>query len=213
MKSIVQPLPSIAKKKRPEEIRMKRMLLLLCLGVLFVPGVRSQGDHVEAGVFADYFRMSQTDNNYLGIGARAGLRVFPHLKLEGEMAYDFDPGFGEQTTNTGGTVVIQNANIHILHGLFGPKIEFGHGRVRSFVVVKGGFDRFFVNSCPTTFSCVSSQIANLRANDVNGVFYPGGGLEGHLGPVGLRLEAGDEMYFNNGTHHNLRMAFGPYIRF
>jgi hypothetical protein len=43
---------------------MKRMMLLLCLGVLFVPGVRAQGDHVEAGVFADYFRMSQTDNNY-----------------------------------------------------------------------------------------------------------------------------------------------------
>jgi len=48
---------------------------------------------------------------------------------------------------------------------------------------------------------------------VNGVFYPGGGLEGHLGPVGLRWDIGDEMYFNSGTHHNLRMAFGPYIRF
>ena len=192
---------------------MKRMLLMLCLGVLFVPVVRAQGDHVEAGVFADYFRMSQTDNNYLGIGARAGVRVFPHVKLEAEMAYDFDQGFGEQTSGTGGTVVIQNANIHILHGLVGPKIELGHGRIRPFVVVKGGFDKFFVNSCPTSFSCVSSQIANLRADNVNGVFYPGGRVEAHLGPVGLRLEAGDEMYFNHGTHHNLRMAFGPYIRF
>src|SRR6266436_2280263 len=102
---------------------MKRMLLLLCLGVLSVPGVRAQGDHVEAGVFADYFRMSQTDNNYLGIGARAGLRVFPHVKLEGEMAYDFVQGFGELTTGTGGSFVVQNANIHILHGLFGPKSD------------------------------------------------------------------------------------------
>jgi hypothetical protein len=66
--------------------------------------------------------------------------------------------------------------------------------------VKGGFDKFFVNSCPMTFSCVSSQIANLRADNVNGVFYPGGGVEAHLGPVGLRLEAGDEMYFSHGTH-------------
>ena len=192
---------------------MKRMLLLMCLGALLVPCARAQGDHVEAGVFADYFRMSQTDNNYLGIGARAGLKVFPHVKLEGEMAYDFDRGFGELTTGTGGSIVVQNANIHILHGLFGPKIDLGHSRVRPFVVLKGGFDKFFVNSCPTTFSCVSSQIANLRASDVNGVFYPGGGVEAHLGPVGLRLEAGDEMYFNHGTHHNLRMAFGPYIRF
>jgi hypothetical protein len=192
---------------------MKRVLLLMCLGVLFVPGVRAQGDHIEAGVFADYFRMSQTDNNYLGIGARAGLRVFPHVKLEAEMAYDFDKGFGERTSDTTGTIVIQNSNIHVLHGLFGPKIELGHGRIRPFVVVKGGFDKFFVNSCPTSFSCVSSQIADLRANNVNAVFYPGGGLEGHLGPVGLRLEAGDEMYFNSGAHHNLRMSFGPFIRF
>jgi hypothetical protein len=192
---------------------MKRMLLMLCLGVLFVPGVRAQGDHIEAGVFADYFRMSQTSNNYLGIGARAGLSLFPHVKLEGEMAYDFNQGFGEVTTGTGGTIVVQNANIHVLHGLFGPKVEFGHGLIRPFVVVKGGFDKFFVNSCPTSFSCVASQIADLRASSVNGAFYPGGGLEGHLGPVGLRLEAGDEMYFNHGAHHNLRMAFGPYIRF
>ena len=39
------------------------------------------------------------------------------------------------------------------------------------------------------------------------------GLEGHLGPVGLRLDVGDEIYFASGTHHNLRLAFGPYIRF
>ena len=45
------------------------------------------------------------------------------------------------------------------------------------------------------------------------VFYPGGGVEGHLGPVGLRLDVGDEMCFNDGTHHNLRVAFGPYVRF
>jgi hypothetical protein len=48
---------------------------------------------------------------------------------------------------------------------------------------------------------------------VTGVFYPGAGLEGHLGPLGLRLDAGDEMYFTGGTHHNLRMEFGPIIRF
>jgi hypothetical protein len=38
-------------------------------------------------------------------------------------------------------------------------------------------------------------------------------LEGHLGPIGLRLDVGDEIYFNSGAHHNLSMAFGPYIRF
>jgi hypothetical protein len=24
---------------------------------------------------------------------------------------------------------------------------------------------------------------------------------------------GDEMYFSDGTHHNFRAAFGPFIRF
>jgi hypothetical protein len=42
---------------------------------------------------------------------------------------------------------------------------------------------------------------------------PGGGVETTLGPVGLRLDVGDEMYFSNGTHHNLKVMFGPYIRF
>jgi hypothetical protein len=48
---------------------------------------------------------------------------------------------------------------------------------------------------------------------VSGTLYPGGGLEGQIGPVGLRLEAGDEIYFAGGTHHNVRVAFGPFIRF
>jgi hypothetical protein len=31
--------------------------------------------------------------------------------------------------------------------------------------------------------------------------------------AGLHLGLGDEIYFASGTHHNLRVAFGPYIRF
>jgi hypothetical protein len=29
----------------------------------------------------------------------------------------------------------------------------------------------------------------------------------------LRLDVGDEMYFNHGAHHNLKVMFGPYLRF
>jgi len=145
---------------------MRKTLMVLCVAVLFVPAVKAQSDHLEAGIFGDYFRQSQTDANLGGLGVRLG-----------------------------------------------PKVELGHGRIRPFVVAKAGFDKFFINSCPVSFSCVSSQIANIHQSSVNAVFYPGGGLEGHLGPVGLRLDVGDEMYFNSGAHHNLRMAFGPYIRF
>ena len=31
--------------------------------------------------------------------------------------------------------------------------------------------------------------------------------------VQRRLDVGDEIYFNNGSHHNLRVAFGPVFRF
>jgi len=43
--------------------------------------------------------------------------------------------------------------------------------------------------------------------------YRGGGPEGYVGPIGLRFDAGDEVYFDHGTHNNSRVAFGPYIRF
>jgi hypothetical protein len=43
--------------------------------------------------------------------------------------------------------------------------------------------------------------------------YPAGGLEASLGPVGLRFELGDDIYFNNGAHNNLRITFGPILRF
>jgi hypothetical protein len=58
-----------------------------------------------------------------------------------------------------------------------------------------------------------SSVNGLRADNVTGVLYPGGGLRAHLGPVGLRLDIGDEICFNHGTHDNLRVAFGPVFRF
>ena len=43
--------------------------------------------------------------------------------------------------------------------------------------------------------------------------YPGGGLEFFAGPLGIRLEAGDEIYVNNKAYNNLRVTFGPTLRF
>jgi hypothetical protein len=149
-----------------------------------------------------------------GLGGRAAIKVFPHVMLEGEMSYDFQQAFTEGFTNpSGGTVTFQNSNVKILHGLVGPKIVAGHGAIRPFVTLKGGFVNFRLDPRPASFAGFTSSIDNLRANNVSGEIYPGAGLEGHLGPVGLRLEAGDEIYFASGTHHNLRVAFGPFIRF
>jgi hypothetical protein len=192
---------------------MKRVALLLFLAGWLVPLASAQ-DHLQVGAYGDYFRISQTKTNLAGLGARVGYKAFSHVMLEGEMSYDFQQAFTEGFTNTsGGAVVFQNSNLKVLHGLFGPKIVAGHGAIRPFLMVKGGFVNFRLDPRPASFAGFVSSVDNLRANNVSGTLYPGAGLEGHIGPVGLRLEAGDEIYFAGGAHHNPRVAFGPFIRF
>jgi hypothetical protein len=72
---------------------------------------------------------------------------------------------------------------------------------------------FNVSHAPATFSTVGNAFENLRGSNIYGVFYPGAGVEAFWGPIGLRLDVGDEMFFRNGAHNNLRVSFGPTIRF
>jgi hypothetical protein len=53
----------------------------------------------------------------------------------------------------------------------------------------------------------------IRTSSLNMAIYPAGGVEASLGPVGLRFELRDDIYFNNGAHNNLRITFGPILRF
>jgi hypothetical protein len=191
---------------------MKRVALLLFLAGWLVPLASAQ-DHFQVGAYADYFRISQTKTNMAGLGARVGYKAFSHVMLEGEMSYDFKQAFTEQCLSSGCTVTVANSNIKVLHGLFGPKIIAGHGAIRPFLTVKGGFVNFRLDPRPASFGTFTSSVDNLRANNVSATLYPGAGLEGHIGPVGLRIEAGDEIYFAGGAHHNVRVAFGPFIRF
>jgi hypothetical protein len=195
---------------------MKKFVWLVVCLLPFVPGAMAQElEHVQVGAFADYFRSSPTGTNMFGVGGRVGTTILPHVRLEGEIAYDFDQEFTEGFTSTssGGTVAFSNTNVRTLHGLFGPKLELGHGRVRPFLELKGGFVNYMFNSAPPGYSSFSNQVGNLRAQNMNAALMPGGGVEGSLGPIGLRLDVGDEMYFNNGTHHGLKVMFGPFIRF
>jgi hypothetical protein len=191
---------------------MKRVALLLFLAGWLVPLASAQ-DHIQVGAYADYFRISQTNTNMAGLGGRVGFKAFSHVMLEGEMSYDFKQAFTERCLSSGCTVTVANSNLKVLHGLFGPKIIAGHGAIRPFLTVKGGFVNFQLDPRPASFGTFTSSVDNLRANNVSGILYPGAGLEGHIGPVGLRLEAGDEIYFAGGAHHNPRVAFGPFIRF
>ncbi|HXN50315.1 MAG TPA: hypothetical protein VN943_00155 [Candidatus Acidoferrum sp.] len=195
---------------------MKRFAFLFLLAGWLVPLASAQEtEHVQVGIFADYLRLSQTGTNYGGLGARLGVVAFRNLKLEGEISYDFDQAFTERfTDSTTGSFTIRRTGLRILHGEFGPKVNLGeHYHVHPFVFLKGGFVDFRINNAPATIGTFFSSVDNLRRNNVDGVLYPGGGLEGHFGPLGVRLDIGDEIYFNHGTHNNLRITFGPYIRF
>ena len=189
---------------------------IVVTALLFVPGAFAQEtpDHVNVGVFGNYVRLSDGDLNLAGLGARVAVGILPMVQLEAESAYNFDQAFAQGFRNTStGAVSIGRTDVRLLDGLFGPKLMTNKGPVRLFVTAKGGFMNFNISNSPATFGTVGNAHANLRGSNVYGVFYPGGGVEAFFGPIGLRLDVGDEIYFNNGGHNNLRIAFGPTIRF
>jgi hypothetical protein len=194
---------------------MKRLLYFFTAILLIAPATFAQEeglDHVEFGAFAHYFRLTPTNTNFAGAGGRFGVNVTGHVQIEAEMSYDFNRVFTETYSDTSGTVSTFRSNIRILDGLFGPKVQT-RGPVRLFATVKGGFINFRFDPVPSVVSGFTSSVEDLRDNNVDGVLYPGGGVEGFFGPIGLRLDVGDEIYFNNGAHSNLAVGFGPTIRF
>lgn len=187
---------------------MKKIVLVLtaALFLMVAPATFAQ-NHGEFGVFADYVRLHHAnDANYVGLGGRFGFNVHEHVQLEAEMSYDFAKSFTTTTTN-GGTVTVNRTDLRLLHGLFGPKFQTGGQAIRGFVVLKGGFLNF------STDNALAGQFTGVPRGDTNGVFYPGGGVEFFAGPFGVRFEAGDLMYFDNGANHNLRITVGPQFRF
>src|SRR5438876_4732316 len=170
---------------------------------------------VEAGVFLDYLKISQTNTDNFGVGGRLGYRVHRNVMMEGELAYDYGINFDEAYRNiTNGDIsAIERTSIGVTHGLFGPTLQPAKGGFRPFVTLKGGFVDFRFSTSLLPYSNLASAILGIRTSRLNAAIYPGGGLEASLGPVGLRFELGDEIYFNNGGHNNLRITFGPIIRF
>jgi len=194
---------------------MKRYLgLFLASLFMAVPMVvaQSHSDHVEVGAFADYFRFSNADpvRNFVGLGGRIAFAVHPSVQLEAEMAYDFKRDFTSTFTNGVSTELV-NSQMHTLHGFFGPKFQTGSGPFRVFVTGKVGFDNFSVNNLNATDGFVNQ--VGLTNGATYFALYPGGGFEAFAGPIGIRAEVGDDIYFNNGAHNNLRVTFGPQFRF
>lgn len=193
----------------PRALLFLTMCLLCC-----TPFLHAQ-KRVEAGAFLDYLAISQTDTPNLGLGARFGYRMHRNIMLEGELAYDYGVNFRElyiDASNTDG-IAIERTSIGVTDGLIGPKFEPAAGHFHPFATVKGGFVDFRLSPSLLPYSTEISTILGLRTSSVNAALYPGGGAEVTLGPLGLRCEAGDLIYFNRGAHNNLRLTFGPVLRF
>jgi hypothetical protein len=170
---------------------------------------------VEAGIFLDYLSISQTNTNNFGVGGRFGYRIHRKVMIEGELAYDYGINFHEAYRNitNGDITAIERTSIGVTHGLFGPTLQPAKGGFRPFVTLKGGFTDFRFSPSLLPYSNVASTVLGIRTSSLNVAIYPGVGVEASLGPVGLRLELGDEIYFNSGEHNNLRITFGPILRF
>lgn len=194
---------------------MVKFVLLTCIVFAILCSPLAAQQRFEVGVFLDYLGISQTNTNNFGLGGRFGYRVHHDVMIEGELAYDYGVNFDEvyRDVTNGNLTAIENTSIGVTHGLFGPKLQPGGGGFRPFVTVKGGFVDFRLTPSLIPYSDVVSAVSGIRTSNLNFALYPAGGIEANLGPVGLRLEFGDEVYFNNGAHNNLRITFGPQIRF
>jgi len=172
-------------------------------------------NHAEISVFGDYYRQQAINENLFGIGGRIGFAVHPNIKLEADLAYDFEHNYSTTISGAGcGTNVTTCTGSNGLRATsfsFGPKFQFGKDSpIRAFIFTKGGFVRFGSSSTAVTLGNFPTGLSN---RDVNGTFYPGGGLELFAGWFGIRGDVGDQIYFDRGAHNNIRITFGPVIRF
>jgi len=197
----------------------------LCVGLAFPAWLAGQTaesgryvlNHAEIGAYGDYFRFAPSGSkstNFVGAGGRASFNVNPNVGIEAEMSYDFARNFSTPVTNGGSTTFV-TSSVRPLTGLFGPRFQFGtSGPFRVFATGKVGFVDFSVNNSGTVSgSTFTGAVSGVGNPGTHFALYPGGGIEGFIGPVGIRADGGDEIYLNNGTHNNLRVAVGPTIRF
>lgn len=172
-------------------------------------------DHGEIAAFADYYRFTQFNpsTSFVGVGGHVGFNVNPYVALEAEMTYDFAQNFTTKSSN-GASTSFSRTSVRPLIGLFGPKFQIGSsGPVRAFLTGKVGFVNFSESSKPISGTNFTGAVNSIGGPATYFAVYPGGGIEFFGGPIGFRIEAGDQMYLNNGVHNDLKIDGGPAIRF
>jgi hypothetical protein len=147
----------------------------------------------------------------VGVGGRAAFNVRSNVQIEAEMAYYFKRNF-TTTFSDGVNTQFLSTDVRTLHALFGPKFGTSGGPVRLFGTFKAGLINFSVSN-QNAIGGFQSAPGDVTTGNTAAALYPGAGLEGFVGPIGLRAEVGDEIYFKNGTHNKLRVTFGPTFRF
>ena len=173
-------------------------------------------NHGDFSFYGDLFRVtpkSYPTLNFLGLGGRVGFNVHPNVALEGEINYDFEQNYTSVAGTSASSTTI-TSGVRPLTGLFGPRFQFGtSGPFRAFVTGKAGFIEWSTSGKAPSGTTFADSFGQFGGNSTMFAAYPGGGVETYLGPLGIRVEAGDEIYANNGAHNNLRVTFGPSIRF
>ena len=186
-------------------------ILTVCLSV--APAIAQDYNHIEIGAYADWFNLSRTtpNINYAGLGGRVGFNVRPTVQIEAEMAYDFERNF-TSTFSDGINTQFVRSHVRPLHAFFGPKFQTSGGPFRAFAAFKVGLLSFSTSNDNVPAGFIGGLGAVTEGN-TRAALLPSVGVEGFWGPIGLRLDGGDEIYFDHGARHNVRVTFGPAIRF
>jgi hypothetical protein len=195
---------------------MKPCLTLVVLSAIFAaPAAWAQNseDHIEVGAFAEYFNLARASPhiNFVGLGGRAAFNVRNNVQIEAELSYDFARNFTSTFSNGVNTQFV-TTHLRPLHALFGPKFSTSGGATRLYGTFKVGFINFSATN-QSGFSGFQSSLADITSGNTSAAIYPGVGAESFWGPIGLRAEVGDEIYFNHGSHNNLKVTLGPVLRF
>ncbi|HKR84048.1 MAG TPA: hypothetical protein VJS37_07710 [Terriglobales bacterium] len=188
-------------------------IALLVISALFAGPVSAQ--HVELGAFVGYGRPNVPGfpENAFGAGGRVNINLHRFLQAEFETAYDVKYASFVLVASSA-SATLTNSRLGILHMNGGLKLQTAGGSF--FLFFKGGANRYgpeqTIQTVAGTPIVVTTSTSSLPAF-TEGIFYPGGGIGFHAGPLGIRVDAGDEIYWSSGTHHNFRLTFGPTIRF
>ncbi|HYL16548.1 MAG TPA: hypothetical protein VEV41_26165 [Terriglobales bacterium] len=189
--------------------------LAICLSVpsLVLAQEGENYNHAEVGAFVDYMNYARTHPhiNFFGLGGRAAFNAGRYAQIEAEMNYDFKRNFTNEISNGVSTQFV-TTHLRPLTALFGPKFNTNVGGARAFFTFKAGFVNFSTTTQnpPAGFT---TAVGGITTGNTRPALYPGAGLEGFWGPFGLRFDVGDDIYFDNGARNNLRLTFGPAIRF